>query len=443
MNKKLVQALYAELPQLVAQGVLTPEAANQLHAHYGAVDTPRTSGLAILIFGVLGALLIGAGIILVLAHNWDGLPRSARAALSFLPLLLAQSLAAWALLRRPQSLAWREGSSALLFLMIGASISLVAQTYNISGDLPRFLLTWALLGLPLVYLFDTLVPAILTLWGFTEWACHLRCEDSFNAGYWLLAALLLPQLLRWLRVNRYQVRPTILLWALCVSVTIAAGVTIERVLPGLWIILYSGLFALMFLAGEFWFNETEGFWSRPLRHFGSGGLLVMAFLLTFEWPWHEIGWDYWRWNEHMRGAAWRAIPDAVLGSVIPIAAITLLAMTRRRKKPLAIVLGIAPILAALSYGLTNVSETYAPAAGIYDLYLLAVGLWLMITGIRIGQQGQMNVGLLAVTALILARFFDSDLSFLLRGLLFIALGIAFLVANITMLRRKGTNHEQA
>ena len=51
--------------------------------------------------------------------------------------------------------------------------------------------------------------------------------------------------------------------------------------------------------------------------------------------------------------------------------------------------------------------------------------------------------LLAVTALIVARFFDSDITFLLRGLLFIALGVAFLITNMAMLRRKGVRREQA
>ena len=442
MNKKSIQSLYDDLPQLIAQGVVTPDAASRLRAHYGPVDATRSSRLPVIVFGVLGALLIGAGIILLLAHNWENLSRPARAVLSFLPLVLAQALAAWAIVRRPQSLAWREGVSALLFLMIGASISLVAQTYNISGDLPRFILTWALLGLPLVYLFDAVVPALLALWGFTEWACHLRFADDFNGCYWLLAALLLPQLARWFRAGRFQVRPTLLLWALCASVTIAAGTTIERVLPGLWIILYAGLFAVMFLAGEFWFREAEGFWSRPLRHFGGTGVLTLSFLLTFEWPWREIGWNHWHW-ERMHDATWRAVPDAVLGSVLPLAAIVLLVMTRRRRTPLGLVLGVAPILATLGYCLCCLSNTYAPAAGLFDLYLLAAGLWLLVTGIRANQQGQMNVGLLAITALIVARFFDSDLSFLLRGLLFIALGIAFLVANVVMLRRKGVNREQA
>ena len=440
MNKKEIQRLYDELPQLVAQGILSPDAEARLRAHYGPVEPARPARLAVILFGIFGALLIGAGIILLLAHNWENFSRPMRAGLSFLPLVLAQGLAAWTLSSRPQSLAWREGAGALLFLMIGASISLVAQTYNISGDVPRFLLTWSLLGLPVVYLLNAATPALLYLWGITEWACYLRFEDGFAAGYWLLAALLLPLLAAWLRAGRYQPRQTLLLWAFCLSVTVAAGVTIERVLPGLWIILYAGLFALMFLAGEFWFRDAEGFWSRPLRHFGAGGGLVLSFMLTFEWPWHEIGWTHCYWAR-LHETWWRAIPDAVLGSVIPIAALVLLVTTIRRKTPLGLLFGLAPILAIVGYCLSSLFDTCAPAAGIFDLYLFVAGLWLLVTGLQINKQAQMNVGLLTLAALVIARFFDSDLSFLLRGLVFIALGIAFLVANLLMLRRKGAPHE--
>lgn len=61
------------------------------------------------------------------------------------------------------------------------------------------------------------------------------------------------------------------------------------------------------------------------------------------------------------------------------------------------------------------AKRLAPAAGLFDVYLLVAGLWLVVAGIRINQQGQMNVGLLAVAALIIARFLDTDLSFILRG----------------------------
>jgi uncharacterized membrane protein len=440
MSDKHIEWLYRELPGLLAKGCIDDATAGRLRAHYGELAPKRPGRMLLLVFGILGALLIGDGIILVLAHNWDDMSRPVRAVLSFLPLLMAQALAVWVAVRRNDSLAWREGSATLVFLMIGASISLVAQTYNISGDFPLFLLTWSLLGLPLVYLLDALMPAILYLWGISAWACHISAQDGSAAGYWLLLALLAPFAIRLIRADRYQPRLTTLLWWVCASVTVAAGVTTERVLPGVWVITYSSLFALLFQCGEFWFGKSDSFMARPLRHFGAGGILVLSFLLTFEWPWHEIGWHHHRW-EQVAHQPLGLLPDVLLGVAVPVAAVSLLATTWRRKQILALILGLAPVLAACGYALASSLETFAPAAAIFDVYLLVVGLWLLITGIRIPLQGQMNLGLVIISALIVARFFDTELNFLLRGIIFIALGVAFLVANVILIRRKGASHE--
>ena len=84
---------------------------------------------------------------------------------------------------------------------------------------------------------------------------------------------------------------------------------------------------------------------------------------------------------------------------------------------------------------------HALPAGLFDLYVMVAGLGLLIAGIRGQSLAQMNTGLFIVSALLVARFFDGDLGFLLRGLIFIALGSAFLIANVVMLRRKGAAHE--
>src|SRR5665811_478506 len=92
MNKKAIQWLYGEMPRLVEEGIVTPDAEARLHARYGRVEPARPARLAVIIFGVLGALLIGAGLILVLPHNWPPLSRPMRAGPSFLPLVLAPRL---------------------------------------------------------------------------------------------------------------------------------------------------------------------------------------------------------------------------------------------------------------------------------------------------------------------------------------------------------------
>ena len=63
-----------------------------------------------------------------------------------------------------------------------------------------------------------------------------------------------------------------------------------------------------------------------------------------------------------------------------------------------------------------------------------------ILAIKIGAArfnfGILNYGLLIVSILITCRFFDTDMSFVIRGLLFVIVGIGFFMANYIMLKRQ-------
>jgi hypothetical protein len=64
-------------------------------------------------------------------------------------------------------------------------------------------------------------------------------------------------------------------------------------------------------------------------------------------------------------------------------------------------------------------------------------------GIEQGSLKRMNLGLAVLSLTILMRFFDTDLSFVLRGLVFIAIGAGFLYMNMRLVRqrqRDGNTH---
>ena len=87
------------LPELVTHGVLTEEAAANVRAYYQQKDLQQSSKTNI-IFGVLGAILVGMGIILMVAHNWDTLPRFVKLLFSFVPLVAGQLLCAFTLFKK-------------------------------------------------------------------------------------------------------------------------------------------------------------------------------------------------------------------------------------------------------------------------------------------------------------------------------------------------------
>src|ERR1043166_5041491 len=93
-----IRWLLAELPELVTSGVLTEETANALRQRYSAQPPGEARRIGFVLSAILGSLLVGAGIILLVAHNWDFFSRPVRCALAIAPLLLSQALAVFVLI---------------------------------------------------------------------------------------------------------------------------------------------------------------------------------------------------------------------------------------------------------------------------------------------------------------------------------------------------------
>ena len=87
------------------------------------------------------------------------------------------------------------------------------------------------------------------------------------------------------------------------------------------------------------------------------------------------------------------------------------------------------------YGLVYARVSLDALAIVASLLLLAVGGALLTTGLRAHSASLSNKGLAVLAVLFIARFFDTELSFIARGLGFVLLGIAFLVVNV-MLSKK-------
>ena len=440
MSDKHIQWLHRELPGWVKGGLVPAAAAENLRQHYGPAPEHSGKKLALLIFGILGAGLIGAGVILLVAHNWDDLSRPVRTALAFAPLLAALGLAGWVLACRPTSAAWSEGAATAWVLTLGATIALVAQIYQIHGDLARFFLTWILLGFPVVYLLRSSVVASLYFVGATAWvgSAMLPFHRATNLWYWGLLAVIFPHLASVWWTDRYGWRPSLISWVLALCLCLGTGISLEGALPGVWIVGYTGLLALMYLIGRRWCAKAPTLWQRPWQTVGATGLGIVALLLTYSSPWKEVC-AHWQPRHQLWVSGPALMAGNLLAVVLAIAAVVALA----RELPRVswpdldwMIIGLAPICGLVGYAVAATHESHEFPQVLFNVYLFVLGLGALLAGIRGNKLGSVNAGLLALAASIIARFFDSDLSFLARGLAFIVIGSGFLVTNVVMLRRK-------
>lgn len=112
----------------------------------------RTRGNRMFGYGafIFAGLLIGLGICLIVASNWAALGAAVKLTGDFI-LLAAITLATyWSICRQRNGL--KELFCIVAFLLIGASIGLVAQVFQLDGGWESFALFWALLGLPFVWM---------------------------------------------------------------------------------------------------------------------------------------------------------------------------------------------------------------------------------------------------------------------------------------------------
>lgn len=434
-----IRWLRAELPQLVAGGILSAEAASALELHYAdqAPEAPRRLGF--ILSAILGSLLVGAGVILLVAHNWDFLSRPIRCAIAFLPLVLAQALSIFVLLRRKESPPWRETAAILNISAIGTAIALVSQTYQIQGDFARFLLVWMLLALPVVYLFKTNVGLSAYFVGATVWVMSRKPGSSFEGTnqidlwVWALLLLALPALLARFRENRQGYGPLLALTTLAAAAAFSLGQTDDIGAQSFWRCSFAGFWTVVYLVGAGTFKNWRLTHPHPFVAAGWIGILSLGVFLSFQDSWRTRQW------QNAVDLVPRHYPD-ILAAGIQIgwvlAALLLAAYLLWKDREANLVpAGFAPI-ATIAWALGKRTGSPLIPSLIVNFFVLALGILTLLRGVRAGRVYEANLGMLVVTILAVARFFDSELEFFMRGIAFIAIGLGFLVTNLVVFKRR-------
>lgn len=435
MAKEEKDWLKQELPKLVEEGLLRAEQAEQIEAYYEQQESESAFSLGFVLLGVTAALLVGSGIILVVATNWSDMGQSLRTLVSLTPLLGGLLVYGYAFLRQSRHLFWREPASGFLMLTLAASLGLIAQTHQIVTDPSRFVLAWLFLSLPLLYLMQSSLVAVLYYWGSMAWALQ---EGHQHAGlYWLLVLAGIPHLWWVWRNDTSLLQKNVLEWTLLTSTVIGWFATIESDIPLFGIFGVTLLLTVYFGAGQIMENRRS-LLLTPFQLFPIGGLFVVLMVLTFSPEVPEIGWRYWFSGESLPPSSALAnggiLALLILGwGYITATEWSILGQREDAKWTERIILLYPPVV--LTYIILHTSEQLTLALLLANAMAAGTGVLFLREGIRENAMVSVNIGMLFILVLLVVRFFDEDWNLLIKGLVFIGIGLAFLVANIMLYRR--------
>lgn len=406
--------LLKELPTLRRKQLIDGQTHDTLKSYYEGelAAAPSVQKYLMLVLVGIGACMIAGGIISLLAHNWDMLPKMTRIAAAFIPLAAGTACGVYTIVRNKDE-RWKECSAVLTAAGVACFTALISQIYHIDGTLRDFMMLVLLVTLPLLYIFRSYCYAALYCFGlFMLEPYHF---DPVNLAY---LGGILPFLFCHLFLD-YNSRRAVFARYLTLPLLVFVLLNDVSVLMGLLVIA-----STLCIGGLIYSRRNVDFFRNPWLFTGWSVLTVILLIGSYS---GKI-WDCFSSTRNF-------VPDMVL--ILPILfcglAAALLFCTARRDGKRVLEYPELLVVAAsflLLPGTALFGEFFMK--WLCNLYLLILGITLTATGVRRRSFLFFNAGILQIIALAVCRFFDSDFSMLVRGTAFILLGIAFIAANMVI-----------
>jgi hypothetical protein len=250
-----------------------------------------------------------------------------------------------------------------------------------------------------------------------------RAADTYH--YWWLLILAIPHYLL-LVMKRPTSNFTLFHhWVIPISLTICLG-TLAGSEGRYMTIAYISLFSAFYQVGtSAWFSSFDRLPPNGYLVLGSLGTMGILLALSFKDFWIKLAGD----NNLLSLPEWLAIILTTL--------FALYLLVQNIKKRGAHTVDETSLIFLVFIGVFF-TGIFGPviATILINLLVLAVGIFTIRRGLAMNHLGVLNYGLLIVAALVICRFFDTGISFVVRGLLFVAVGAGFFYANSRLIKRR-------
>lgn len=422
---KQIRWLYEELPKWVAEGIISEDTADRLRVKYGEVR-PQGAGWAGIIWVSLAAILIGFGVVLLLAESWYDIGRDTRFWMILGMLIVSQVLALAVVYLAPHKTAWREAAGVFHGLVFSGGMALASTLFALDTTQEwKLVLTTAILLLPMVYVIKSSLLASLYV---ILAAAFAGADGAVNAWFgkdlaWLLVLAGAPYFYLLHREGGRE--KAMLLYGWCYGAAVY------------WLYFWTGwydsataplLFALLAVLTLLLGGTIGGgrLWGAPFRIIGA--VAVIGSILNSTWVsvWERLG------NE--------AVSVLILPTVVGVLLLFVLGgimwrLARARRWEW-VALCCYPFLVAVLTVLAVLQTGYLGAALLMMVYYVLATVWLLIKGLRSNSLLYTDTALAMTAAFIALRLLDDRFSYWQRGVAFLVLGLVVLAVHIWLSRRR-------
>jgi hypothetical protein len=412
--------LAKEVASWVDGGLISADQARAICGLYGVeYGTSQDGSTGYRLLVVLGYLFIGLAVITLIGANWEQIPRGLR---MFGLLALTAGTQGFGL---RLYLSGKSSGAAAVFLLgnlfYGASIILVAQIYHLGEHMPDGVLWWALGSLPFGLL---LLSPWLTL--FTTLLALIWFVLEYNLGFFPTLFPLFVAAALYVLIKGRTSTPLFLTLVVSVALWIEGSLSLVWGRAGDLLNFHAEHFgaglALLVFAHAFG-HWLDGRASAKARDYGvlltlwtlRFGILAML-VLSFADPWVELIDADWPHQASMwlvvvallAAALWLGWKSGSLQTLAPIAALCVLS------------------LAAVVPMDDEANAVYFQI--VWNIALVAAGIWLMLRGIRDGISHYFFLGIATILLVAFMRYVDLIGDYVGGAILFMVLAALLLGA---------------
>ncbi len=416
--------LKEELPLLSREGLITEEQALRLGQRYrlDELGAEATNHLLSVIY-IVGTLLIGVGIISFVAAHWEAIPRGVKVVLLFAAMAAAHGAGFW--LWQVRGTHPKLGHALVLLgtLIFGANIGLLAQIFHIRGNPYDAFLAWSVGALVMAYAVGCVPNGLVALVTAAVFYFGMTMDYQSQTPLWfpMAATLAFVPLLILLR-SRWILWGLLILLAFALPIGIAETLEEPDTFPASF-----GLMGFVFIGAAMAsrLRESTAFIEAPARIVAVASSAVGLYFAAF----HGMAEDLVKDNA-FHFFSLPMLDWIVVGFLAPAGLLLVVWAAAQRPSSAEIMLPACIAAAGVILILLPVWIDFFTLTLLANLAYLALCAALFHRSFREESRGAFWSAAVLLLLLIVSRTLEYETELLLKAVIFVACGVAFIVAGV-------------